>query len=254
MNFIQSISAGLEVADMAWDVKCREEDLTQRSIDNERRRIDDARRSVDEKSQQLKAVSHLSALVAGFAMVVMVELNIPEDLNMVLLVMFGTTAALVIGLMLFAMLNCTLMLVAILKYDCIRRDIPFDDFWRKRCSADWVYSFNAFAIGLTLFMALLAQLGWVTFHSHPSRNTAASIVTAVAVTTGTIWLIHTKRKWGDFVQHSSTKFFDEKHIKQNKIGRKSPRANRSCEEWKDLGGKTLPQIDEAITECKDPII
>jgi len=47
-------TAGLEVADMAWEVKCREEDMRQRSLENERRSIDDARRSVDEKSQQLK--------------------------------------------------------------------------------------------------------------------------------------------------------------------------------------------------------
>ena len=66
-------SAGLEVADMAWEVKCREEDMKQRSLSNERRLIDDARRSVDVHAEQLKAVSHLSALIAGFAMVVMVS-------------------------------------------------------------------------------------------------------------------------------------------------------------------------------------
>ena len=63
----------LQGADIAWSVKCRQEDMRQRAINNERRLIDDARRSVDVHAEQLKAVSHLSALIAGFAMVVMVS-------------------------------------------------------------------------------------------------------------------------------------------------------------------------------------
>ncbi|CAM9785944.1 unnamed protein product [Heterosigma akashiwo] len=192
---------------MAWEVKCREEDLRHRAVENERRRIDDARRAVDEKSQQLKAVSHLSALVAGFAMVSMVELNIPPDLNDVLLVTFGTTAGLVVACCLFAMLNCTLMLVAICKYDCKIREVPFEDFWRKRCLSDWTVSFRAFNVGLTLFLALLAQMGWVTFHSHPSRNVAASFITVIAATTTGIWLVHIKGKWGDFIKKDRSSLF-----------------------------------------------
>ena len=66
----------IQGADIAWQVKCRQEDMQQRAIDNERRSIDDARRSVDEKAEMLRAVSHLSALIAGFAMVVMVETQV----------------------------------------------------------------------------------------------------------------------------------------------------------------------------------
>jgi len=80
-----------------------QEDMRQRHIDNIRRSIDDARRSVDEKyelqcacgvasphpspnttprrAQQLKAISHLSALIAGFAMIVMVEIQLPDNLH-----------------------------------------------------------------------------------------------------------------------------------------------------------------------------
>ena len=105
--FMSAMSSGLDMADMAWEMQCRQEDMRQRAID-------DARRAVDEKAEQLKAISHQSALIAGFAMVVMVEASLTPDLHPVLLVLFGATSAATVGLMLMAMLNCTLMLVAIL--------------------------------------------------------------------------------------------------------------------------------------------
>ena len=64
-----------DVADMSWQAKCREEDLKQRALENERRAIDDARRLVDEKAQQLKTLAHQSALIAGFCMISLVEMN-----------------------------------------------------------------------------------------------------------------------------------------------------------------------------------
>mmetsp|Transcript_15387 Transcript_15387/g.47633 ORF Transcript_15387/g.47633 Transcript_15387/m.47633 type:complete len:171 (+) Transcript_15387:176-688(+) len=107
---------------------------TTQAVDNERRCVDDARRNVDEKAEQLKAVSHLSALIAGFAMVVMVEIQLPDKINFGLLIVYGTTSASVVGLMLLAMLNCTMMLIAILKYDSISRPIPYYTFWQTRSS------------------------------------------------------------------------------------------------------------------------
>jgi hypothetical protein len=62
------MDAIINTADMAWEMRCRDEDMRQRSIDNFRREIDDTRRSVDEKAARLKAISHPSALIAGFAM------------------------------------------------------------------------------------------------------------------------------------------------------------------------------------------
>ena len=64
-----------------WETKCRQEDMQQRALENERRAIDDARRAVDEKAQQLKSLSHQSALIAGFSMVVIVEIEIPKTLH-----------------------------------------------------------------------------------------------------------------------------------------------------------------------------
>ena len=62
-------SAGMDMADMAWEARCREEDMKQRALENERYAIEDARRSVDEKAQQLQVLANQSALFAGFSMV-----------------------------------------------------------------------------------------------------------------------------------------------------------------------------------------
>lgn len=51
---MSTLSKGLDVVDIAWEVKCREEDLAYRAIETERRLIDDARRAVNEKAEQLK--------------------------------------------------------------------------------------------------------------------------------------------------------------------------------------------------------
>lgn len=58
------LSSSLGAFDMMWAHQCREQDMAHRRIENRRRAIDDARRTLDMKVQQLKAISHLSALVS----------------------------------------------------------------------------------------------------------------------------------------------------------------------------------------------
>ena len=53
-NAANMFSAGMDMADMAWEVKCQEEDMKQRALENERHAIEDARRSVDEKHHGYK--------------------------------------------------------------------------------------------------------------------------------------------------------------------------------------------------------
>ena len=74
-----------------------------RVVDKRRSRA--ARRAVDEKAQQLKVLANQSALVAGFSMVVLVESNIPPDINGALLTLFGGVTACVIALMLVSTLE-----------------------------------------------------------------------------------------------------------------------------------------------------
>jgi len=206
----------LQGADIAWSVKCRQEDMQQRAINNERRLIDDARRSVDVHAEQLKAVSHLSALIAGFAMVVMVEIQLPDRINFLLLLVYGATSASVVGLMLLAMLNCTVMLVAILKYDCVNRPIPYHAFWHTRCESDWRFAYQCFSLGVPLFMVVLAQIGWIVFSDgrggDPYANYTtwipATLVSAVAAVCVALWYLHLKAKWGRFNEDGTSKIVD----------------------------------------------
>ena len=198
-------AAGMEMADMAWEVRCREEDMKQRALENERHAIDDARRSVDEKAEQLKVLANQSALFAGFSMVVLVESNVPDDINGILLTFFGGVTALVIALMLISTLNSTYILAAILRYDCVRRDVPFDVFWRKRCEPDWKLALRAFSYGVPLFMVMVALVAWLTFWDTQSFYYAASVVTAIVFVEILFWFSRTERKWSGFLLMSEAR-------------------------------------------------
>jgi len=195
-------AAGMEMADMAWEQKCREEDMKQRALENERHAIDDARRSVDEKAEQLKVVANQSALFAGFSMVVLVESSIPPDIYGVLLTIFGGTTAVVIALMLISSLNATYILVAILRYDCVSREVPFDEFWKRRCESDWKMALKAFSYGVPLFMVVVALVAWVSFWDHPTYYIPASVVTAIVLVVTIFWFGSTERKWGGYLVRS----------------------------------------------------
>ena len=74
------------------------------------------RRDVEEKSEQLRSVANLSALIAGFAVVSLIELNFDEDATSeVLVALYGTLTAITVALMVNAMVTCNLILAAILK-------------------------------------------------------------------------------------------------------------------------------------------
>lgn len=193
------LAAGMDMADMAWEVRCREEDMKQRALDNERNAIDDARRSVDEKAEQLKVLANQATLFAGFSMVVLVESNVPTDVNGILLSIFGGATACVIALMLVSSLNATYMLVAILRYDCVNRDVPFDEFWRKRCEPDWKLALRAFSYGVPLFMVVVSLVAWVTFWGNGAYYTASSIVTVISLGVTIFWFSGIERKWSGFL-------------------------------------------------------
>ena len=98
---------GLEVESLRYAREWRADDLKHREEVNElkRRRVDNARRSVDEKAAQLKSLSHLSALIAGFSLVTMVEATIPDDANHALVTLFAAASSITVRLSFVAFTN-----------------------------------------------------------------------------------------------------------------------------------------------------
>jgi calcium release-activated calcium channel protein 1 len=193
-----------------WETKCRQEDMQQRALENERRAIDDARRAVDEKAQQLKTLSHQSALIAGFCMILIVEIQIPSGLHPALLISFGITSTLVVSLMLISMLNATFLLVSILRYDTVaglrggdnaQPAKQFKRFWTTRCESDWRLALRSFIIGVPLFCVVLAQIGWVKLWHFDDGAWiwASSCISIIAISIIMVYLLHTGRKWIDWL-------------------------------------------------------
>ena len=53
---------------------------------------------------------------------VLVELNVPEGTADLLVAVYATFAAFSVCLNLVSMLSCVMMLVGVLKYDCVKRN------------------------------------------------------------------------------------------------------------------------------------
>lgn len=184
-------------------------------------------RLVDEKVQQLKAISNLSALIGGFAMVSIVELNIGPDTPQILMFAFGTMAATVIALMMFSMVTgqmrshrslpgrrspqcarapsatpapqvlCSLIMVYILNYRTTHHR-AFDIIaWNSRCEADWRRAFSAFKTGVPCFLLNLALLAWVQFQLY---QPAAISITVISLAAVFIWLWYVNVKWASQVR------------------------------------------------------
>lgn len=156
------------------------------------------RRDVEEKSEQLKAISNLAALFAGFAVVTLTQFAFDQGtVSVVWIAFYGVLTAVAVGLMTIAMVTCTLILGSILKsgrlyvneeaeeefmFRCkafvglhgenpqLRPPYPrrtFDAFWRIRCESDWRRAFQLFAWGILSFLVSLIPIGWIKFYYSP---------------------------------------------------------------------------------------
>ena len=210
--------------------KWRVEDVEQRVLENARwiwlRYAEKNRRDVEEKSEQLKSISNLSALIAGFAVVAFVELQFhdpetkPTHVGEVLIVAYAATTATVVALMLNSMVLCSFLLCSILRNgktyvseaeeaDYLFRcrsfsanykpgDAPptpkrsFEAFWETRCEDDWKHAFRMFTCGVPVFLVNIACVAWLKFHYSPA---AAGATTAVAVVATAGWA-KTQNNWG----------------------------------------------------------
>ena len=187
--------------------KWRREDIEQRVLENARwvwlRHAEKNRRDVEEKSEQLKSISNLSALIGGFAVVAFVELQFSDpnetpERNEGLIVAYAATTALVVALMLNSMVLCSFMLCSILRngktyvseeeeadylFRCRRfalefkkGDSPprphrsFERHWETRCEDDWRHAFRMFTCGVPVFLINVSCMSWLKFHYSPPRR------------------------------------------------------------------------------------
>ena len=266
--------------------KWRREDVEQRVLENARwvwlRYAEKNRRDVEEKSEQLKSISNLSALIAGFAVVAFVELQFsdpaenPTHVHELLIVAYALTTALVVALMLNSMVLCSFMLCSILRngktyvseeeeaeylYRCRQfalefkpGDVPpapkrsFERHWETRCEDDWKHAFRMFTGGVPVFLANVACISWLKFHYSPP---AAGAVTAVAVLAALGWA-HTQNNWGWHVARGARKQREGSHAFGGAGG--PPRSGAGLPfDWHARpsaarGGSEHPRRDEEPTE------
>eukprot|EP00879_Flechtneria_rotunda_P022608 GHRR01023874.1.p1 GENE.GHRR01023874.1~~GHRR01023874.1.p1 ORF type:complete len:168 (+),score=36.21 GHRR01023874.1:469-972(+) len=100
----------------------REEDIQQRNLDNARilwaRVVEKNRRDVEEKTEMLRAISTLAALISGFALTAFLQFDwSPDyvDTAGAALPLFSATMALTVGLETICVIICSLMLVSVIK-------------------------------------------------------------------------------------------------------------------------------------------
>lgn len=186
------------------------------------------RRDVDEKCEQLRSVSNAAALIAGFSVVVLINVNQSDARYRIeewFYTLFAFTAALTVCLMTYTFLTCTLMLVAVLKKfeaknDCdsltggdgfyshavspavmtVQQQPSFENrfefFWKSTCEKDWNRAVLTFSWGVPAFLCNIIIGAWVKFLP---RLWPGSIVTFVCLSTITYLFWTTHVKWGRFL-------------------------------------------------------
>ena len=60
------------------------------------------------------------------------------------------------------------------------QSIKFTLWFREKNGISWKNILTSFGIGICLFPILIGVTGWIVFLNHPSRDTAASLVTVIS--------------------------------------------------------------------------
>lgn len=193
----------------AW----RQADLEQRELENARylwnRCVEKNRRDVEERSEQLKAISNLSALIAGFALVSFLQFDFhPDAASEGVQLAFGLTTALTVLLEGNAMVICSLIHASILKIgrsyvssqeeaDFMARarqfaasyrpgDRPpaprrnFQAHWQYACEGQWRIAFLMFSSGVPVWFANMALAAWIKFDYSPKTAITMTAIMGLA--------------------------------------------------------------------------
>eukprot|EP00879_Flechtneria_rotunda_P017857 GHRR01018717.1.p1 GENE.GHRR01018717.1~~GHRR01018717.1.p1 ORF type:complete len:321 (+),score=66.46 GHRR01018717.1:1528-2490(+) len=211
---------------LAEQQRWREEDIQQRNLDNARilwaRVVEKNRRDVEEKTEMLRAISTLAALISGFALTAFLQFDwSPDyvDTAGAALPLFSATMALTVGLETICVIICSLMLVSVIKtgqsymseeeeavfMDKCRKfianyrmgdrppspDRSFTMHWAQRCENSWRRAFMLFGMGIPCLFANLSVAAWIKFDT----SRPAAVLTTVIMGLSLAAMVHFHRKW-----------------------------------------------------------
>jgi len=180
--------------EMDW----QKEDKNFRMREVAQRKLINNKREVDEKVEQLRSIASTAALIAGFSVVVLNELNFTvTSFPVPLLAVYAGTTAITVCLMTYSYLTSTLILVSLLKWvdDANRKEMkqavskfeedgyktlidsygPFPDksdfpensdfihFWDIKCEDDWRRAFKAFCLMIPCFILNVVVAAFTKF-------------------------------------------------------------------------------------------
>lgn len=198
----------------------REEDLEYRrerkrryEVEMVQRAGEDRRRRIDEKNEQLKSIITVAALIAGFEVVVLVDLQWEAPVPEWLLALYTATSALTVCLMTYSYVVCSLVMVAIIKRfegsvdafftlqgSALNSALAlertrFEVFWENTCEEDWHRAFRCFSIGMPIFLLNLIVVSWVKFYDLTAPGSVVAVLCGLTI----FLLLSTHLKWGTFL-------------------------------------------------------
>ncbi|KAL4458369.1 hypothetical protein ABPG75_013234 [Micractinium tetrahymenae] len=193
----------------AW----RLDELEQRHLENARalwaRAVEKNRRDVEERAEQLKAISNLAALIAGFVLVSFLQFDFgPTAASEGVQLAFGVTIAITVALEANSMVLCSLIHGSILKIgrsyvssqeeaDFMARarhwaasyrpgDRPpaprrnFQAHWAYACEGQWRIAFLCFSLGIPVFFANMALAAWIKFDYSTKTAVSMTVIMGIA--------------------------------------------------------------------------
>ena len=183
MDFVQT---GISANDYYRQTEWRKQDIAWRENEALAIGVEQKERMVDLKCRALKSIANLSALVAGFTIVMFIELSVEETVPDWLVITYAATTSLEVAIMAMVMVQATLLLTCITLISMQHNDKKgFFQFWKNQCERQWKFTLFLFALGSFLFLLTLSFSACVKFYSTPG---AYIVVIAICAASAMLWM------------------------------------------------------------------
>lgn len=183
MDFVQT---GISANDYYRQTEWRKQDIAWRENEALAIGVEQKERMVDLKCRALKSIANLSALVAGFTIVMFIELSVDETVPDWLVITYAATTSLEVAIMAMVMVQATLLLTCITLISMQHNDKKgFFQFWKNQCERQWKFTLFLFALGSFLFLLTLSFSACVKFYSTPG---AYMVVIAICAASAMLWM------------------------------------------------------------------